>query len=131
MLWAMLGRFLAVAAYLGGTACWVVAMSAAWGFGCGTGCTESEVLRLDLSLVLAVVGLAVAPAAFVGSRSSRRLGLSLLALHALVFAINLAMFWVLAGTTWKVIPPAVLVAAFGFVAVGGLRRPVGVASRQA
>jgi hypothetical protein len=119
MLWMMVGRSLAAAACLGGTVCWVVAMSAVWGLGCGTGCSES--------LVLAVVGLAMAPAAFVCSRSSRRLGLLLPALHALLFAINLAMFWHLAGTPWKVIPPAVLVAAFGVVAVGGLRRPLGVA----
>jgi hypothetical protein len=116
-----LGRSLAAAVYLGTTLIWVAAMGVAREFACYEGpCREGVVHSVDLSVVLAVIGLAVAAAAFFCSVFNRWLGLSLLALHAAVFAINLAIFWDMTGTTWKAIPPASLAAAFGYVALGGL-----------
>jgi hypothetical protein len=71
---------------------------------------------------VAVIGLAIAAAAFFCSLFSRRLGLSLLALHVVLFAVNLGVVWDLADTPWVLIPPASLAAAVGYVAVGGVRR---------
>jgi hypothetical protein len=122
MLWLMLGRSLASAVYLGATLFWLAAMALSAALGCEGGCGESEVHRLDVSEVLAVIGLAIAAAAFLCSLFSRWLGLSLLALHAVVFAVNLGVFWNLADTPWVLIPPASLAAAVGYVAVGGVRR---------
>jgi hypothetical protein len=118
----MLGRSLAAAVYLGATLFWLTAMSLSVALGCDGGCVDSEMHRLNVSEVLAVVGIAVAAAAFLGSLFSRWISLSLLALHAVVFAINLGVFWGLADTPWVVVPPASLGAAVGYIAVGGLRR---------
>jgi hypothetical protein len=118
----MLGRSLAAVVYLGATLFWFAAMALSAALGCGDGCGESEVHRLDVSEVLAVIGLAIAAAAFLCSLLSRRIGLSLLALHVVVFAVNLGVIWDLADTPWVLIPPASLAAAVGYVAVGGVRR---------
>ncbi len=123
MLWVMmLGRSLAAAVYLGATLFWLAVMALSAALGCGGGCGENDVHRLHVSEVLAVIGLAIGAAAFLCSLFSRWLGLSLLALHVVVFAVNLGFFWSLADTPWVLIPPASLAAAVGYIAVGGVQR---------
>jgi hypothetical protein len=114
MLWVSL----AAAVYLGATLFWLAAMALSAALGCDGGCGESEVHRLDVREVLALIALAIAAAAFLCSLFSRWLGLSLLALHAVVFAVNPGVFRDLADTPWVLIPPASLTAAVGYVAVG-------------
>ncbi len=114
------GRALAAAVYVLATLLWAGAMVLGRALGCeGGDCTGDELHRMDLSVVLGFVGLAVAAAALLGSLVRRWLGLSLLGAHVVVFAINLGIFWGLADTPWVFIPPAALTAAAGYAAMGG------------
>ncbi len=118
----MLGRVLSVAVYLGAAIAWLGAMALSSLLGCEGGCVGDESDRLNLSLILAGIGVVLAAAAFMSSLASRRVGLTLLGLHVVVFAVNLV---VLAGipdiTTPAIfVVPAAVAAAAGFVAVGGV-----------
>jgi hypothetical protein len=95
-------------------------MVLSWAIGCeDADCTRSELERLDLSLVLSFVGLAVAAAALLGSVVKTGFGLSFLAMHVVVFAINLGVYWDLGDTPGIFLPLAALAAMAGYVGVGG------------
>jgi predicted MFS family arabinose efflux permease len=64
----------------------------------GGNCTPNEHYRMDVSLVLSFVGLAAAAATLLGGLFRRRLGLSLLYGHIVLFAVNMTFFWVLPRT---------------------------------
>ena len=118
-------RVLAAAIYVLATLLWAGAMVLSRGLGCeGGDCTVDEVRRLDLSVVLGFVGLAVAAAALLGALLRRWLGLSLLGTHLAVYAINLGIFWGLADTPGVFIPLAALAAAAGYVAIDRFPRSV-------
>ena len=85
---------------------------------CDGGCATTDIARMNASLVLSFVGVAVAAAAVLGSIVRRRLGLTILWFHALLYAINLALFWGLADSPWVFLPLAAVAAAAGHVAVG-------------
>ena len=113
------GRSLAAVVYVLAALAWAGAMVLSRGLICDGGCTASEVDRMDTSVVLAFVGLAIAAAALFGSVLRPRFGLVLLWCHALLWTINLALFWEVPDAAWGFVPAAVLAAAAGFVAVGG------------
>jgi hypothetical protein len=125
MLWAMsLRRSMAATIYLLATLAWAAAMFLSSLLGCEGGCYGGdERHRLDLSLTLSWVGLALAGAAFIGSLFSRWLGFSLLAFHIVVFSVNLGIFWGLADSPWVFIPLGAIAGTAGYIAVGGLRPP--------
>ena len=115
-----MGRALAGAVYVLATLNWAGAMVLSRDFGCeGGDCTQNELHRMDVSVVLGLIGLTIAAAALLASLFRRSLGLFLLCSHVVVFAINLGIFWGLGDTPWYVIPFAALAASAGFVAVGG------------
>jgi hypothetical protein len=120
------GRAAAAALYLAAALIWVGAMLVGSALGCEGGCFGDEESRLDTSLVLSLVGLALAAAAFTGSLFSRRLGVTLLVLHAVLFFANLGVLSSLRDTDspWILLVPGAIAAAAGYVAVGGhqLRR---------
>jgi hypothetical protein len=121
MLWRMtLGRVAAAVIYFAAAIVWVGGMWLGSMLGCEYGCFSDERERLDTSLVLSLVGLALATAAFLGSLFSRRLGLLLLGVHLLVFVINLALLSEVGDVEpWIFVLPAALAAVAGYVAVGG------------
>jgi hypothetical protein len=121
-----LGRVAAAAVYFAAAILWVGGMWLGSMLGCEYGCFGDERDRLDTSLVLSLVGVALAAAAFFGSVFSRRLGLLLLGVHLLVFAINLAVLSEVGDAEpWILVLPAALAAVAGYFAVGGrqLTRP--------
>jgi hypothetical protein len=115
------GRALAAAIYLIATVAWAAAMGLSSLLGCEGGCFGDERHRLDVSLILGFIGLALAAGTLLGSLLKRWVGLSFLALHIAVFAINLGIFWGLADAPWTFIPAASLAAVAGYFAVAGLR----------
>lgn len=84
----------------------------------GGNCTQHDRYGMDASLVLSLIGLAVAAATLLGAVFRRWLGLAALCCHIVVFAVNLAFFWGLADSPWVFIPLAGLAAAAGYAAVG-------------
>jgi hypothetical protein len=119
-------RALAAVIYVLTTLLWAGAMVLGRLLMCeGGNCTANELHRMDVSLVLGFVGLAVAAAAVLGSVLRRSLGVSFLCLHVVVFATNLGVFWGLGEDPWVFIPAAALAAAAGYVAVGGSALPPG------
>ena len=114
------GRSLTASVYILATLSWAVVMTLGRLLGCeGGNCTTNEMRRMDVSFVLGWVGLAVAAAALLASVFGRSVGLSVLALHVSVFAVNLGIFWGLGDAPGVFIPLAGLAAAAGYVAVGG------------
>jgi hypothetical protein len=125
-MWVTFGRALAAAVYVLATLLWAGAMVLGRLLVCeGGNCAENELHRMDVSVVLGFVGLAVAAAAVLGSVLRRSLGFSFLCLHVVVFATNLGVFWGLGDAPWVFIPVAALVAAAGYIAVGGSGLPPG------
>jgi hypothetical protein len=121
MLWVMsLRRSMAATIYLLAALAWAAAMFLSSLLGCEGGCYGDERHRLDLSLTLSWVGLALAGAAFIGSLLSRWLGFSLLAFQIVVFSVNLGIFWGLADSPWVFIPLGAIAGTAGYIAVGGL-----------
>jgi hypothetical protein len=113
-------RAIAAIAYVLATLLWAVAMLVDAFARCIDGdCADTTQDRLDLSLLLSVIGLAVAAAVLLAVLRRHWLGLWLLLAHVLVYAINLGVFWDLAKTPWLIIPPAALVAAVGYFSVRG------------
>lgn len=124
MLWGVtFGRTVAATIYLAGTTLWAVLMGFSSLFGCEGGCFGDETERLDLALVLGCIGLLLAAAAFVGSMVSRQSGFWLLGLHAVVFGFNVVAFFAGrdVGIPWAFVLSAAIVAAAGYLAVGGLQ----------
>jgi len=78
--------------------------------------------NMDVSAVLASVGLPVASATLLLSFYRRWLGVAGLYCHTVLFAVNLAILWDLDDSLWVFIPPAALVAAAGYFATGGSQR---------
>jgi hypothetical protein len=116
----VLGRSLAAVVYVLATLSWAGAMVLGRLLFCeGGDCTTNELHRMDLSVVLGFVGLAVAAATLLGGVFRRWLGLTLLCCHIIVFDINLGIFWGLADSPWVFIPLSALAVAAGYVAVGG------------
>jgi hypothetical protein len=113
-------RALAAATYWLATVAWAAVMGLSSLMGCEGGCFGDTRHRLNVSLVLGLVGLAIASAAMLGSILRRWIGLSFLGLHVLVFAINLGIFWGLGATPWIFIPPATLAALAGYLGLPGL-----------
>jgi hypothetical protein len=119
-------RALAAVIYVLTTLLWAGAMVLGRLLMCeGGNCTKNELHRMDVSVVLGFIGLAVAAAAVLGSVLRRSLGFSFLCLHVFVFAVNLGVFWGLGDDPWVFIPAAAFVAAAGYVAVGGSSLPPG------
>jgi hypothetical protein len=117
---ATFGRALAAVVYALATLLWAGAMLLDWGFRCIDGdCADTTLHRLDLSLLLSVIGLAVAVAVLLAAVRRHWLGVWFLLAHVVIYAINLGVFWDLAKSPLLIIPPAVLVAAVGYFAVGG------------
>jgi len=116
-----LGRSLAAVVYVLSTLTWAGIMVLSRALLCDGGCTPNQVDHMDATVVLGFIGLAIATAALFGSVVRLWLGLALLWCHALVFAINLALFWGLADSAWVFLVPAALTAAAGHVAVGAHR----------
>jgi hypothetical protein len=115
-----LGRTVAAIVYVLATLLWALAMLLDWGFRCIDGdCADTTLHRLDLSLLLSVIGLAVAAAVLLAAVRRHWLGVWLLLTHVVVYAINLGVFWNLAKSPVLIIPPAVLVAAVGYFAGRG------------
>jgi hypothetical protein len=113
-------RTMAAIVYVLATLLWALAMFLDWGLRCIDGdCADTTLHRLDLSLLLSVLGLAVAAAVLLAAVHRHWVGVWLLLAHVVVYAINLGVFWDLAKSPLLVIPPAVLVAAVGYFAVGG------------
>jgi hypothetical protein len=115
------GRAAAGALYIAAAFFWVVGMLLGSMLGCEGGCFGDERDRLDTSLVLSLVGLSLATAAFVGSLLSRRVGLLVLGVHVIVFVANLVVLSGLpdSGSPWFLLVPGGLAALAGYIAVGG------------
>ena len=86
---------MAAIVYVLATLLWAVAMLV-YGFAsCIDGdCADTTQHRLNLSLLLSVIGLAVAAAVLLAVLRRHWLGLWLLLAHVVVYAINLGVFWV-------------------------------------
>jgi len=86
---------MAAIVYVLATLLWTVAMLV-YGFASciGGNCADTTQHRLNLSLLLSVIGLAVAAAVLLAVLRRHWLGLWLLLAHVVVYAINLGVFWV-------------------------------------
>jgi hypothetical protein len=115
------GRAAAAGVYIAAALLWVGGMLLGSTLGCEGGCFGDERSQLDAALVLSLLGLCLAAAALVASLLSRRLGLSVLAVHACVFVANVGMLSGLpdVDSPWIFLVPGALAALAGYVAVGG------------